>query len=79
MCQECVYSDGGDCKAVLDTCVENQACVDLNECMTTCVGDDPTAFSGCLMQCNDDNPDGEDDYADVLSCVEGACMSSCQF
>lgn len=78
-CQQCVYDEGGECESTLTDCMDNQACIDLNACMETCVGTDPTAFDGCLTQCNDDHPDGEDDYAAILSCVENACMSDCMF
>jgi hypothetical protein len=78
-CQACAYDTGGDCKAVADACTANGDCGMLSDCMVMCVGGDDTKFDGCLMQCNTDHPNGESDYAAVLSCVEGACSQSCTF
>jgi hypothetical protein len=78
-CQACAYDAGGGCEGAVEGCIQNPDCVELNDCMTDCVGDDSSLFDGCRSECNSAHPRGESDYSAVLDCVVSVCGSDCRF
>ena len=62
-CEDCY------CYGNIVACVTNDDCISLNDCLSLCDSDD----DDCMYACIDEYPDGYNDLADYIYCVQDNC------
>ncbi len=73
-CDDCFGSaqqPNGACANEVNACVENQDCLDINECFGPCTTD------ACFQQCIDQHPTGWQLYSAFITCGCNACATEC--
>jgi hypothetical protein len=74
-CNTCVNDAfNGACGGQVQTCSNDQSCVDLYYCLGGCDASDQACINYCARQ----SPDGIGEYNDLANCVLSACSDSCQ-
>lgn len=71
-CFDCAMSEGGDCAAQTQACGANSACVAIINCLGECSGD------GCIDQCVDANPGGQEHFWALMQCLFDTCETLCE-
>src|SRR5262245_52770552 len=70
-CKACAVQT--DCASQLATCLDNPACVELDECVSAC-----GQQLSCLASCATTNPSGLEAYLGLASCINcQSCADAC--
>lgn len=73
-CEECLpgtLTENGPCAGDYATCLENEGCAAVMECVTACQGS-----PDCIFLCNQQHPAFEERLVPYLTCV--CCVSACK-
>lgn len=74
-CDDCfstVQQPQGACAAAVDACVNNQDCLDINDCFGNCSTD------ACYQDCINAHPTGWNLYSAFIDCACNACAVECE-
>jgi hypothetical protein len=73
-CDECTSCAlAGPCEGLYNTCENDSDCMTIDECFEGCGGD-----SSCEQTCLANNPDGDTEYTNLLTCVNcDQCPTAC--
>jgi hypothetical protein len=75
-CSTCVLcTQQGRCLAAVNECQQDPDCSPIYDCAIGC--GPPGRAVACIQQCASDHPNGADTFAEIATCVCGACPSDC--